>query len=460
MPGFVNCHYHSELAIGPGLYQHIFEKANVYIQGAVGPDRRGGPLLRDPVGADHRDQGRADRHRRHVLRPAPGCEHFGCVPALQAYDDSGPADRVRPGQPGPEHLRARGGRGVPGPAAGRRSPPRSAASPMGYAWPVDDVMASVRARCPTTGTAGTTGSGSSPRPTGRPPAPTSSTGAASRAADDHGTSLITHALETRSEMLFSLERYGKPAVRRLADLGVLGPRDGARALRLGHRRRAGRVRRLGRGGVLQPRLEPAAGRPGSAGSATSWPRAAGSASAPTASRSPTARTSSPELRLASYLQRLPRDVRRGPAGQRGAAARGGGQRRPRDRRRGQAGQPGARQVGGPARRAQGPDLLPARPVRRRAVPGRGPRPGRVRATSTRSGARPGADGGRAGHGRGRGPGAGPVRGGGARTGSTTRRPRSGAGPSSAPWSSRTWRSCTSPGTTRRSSRRTSTTPGG
>jgi cytosine/adenosine deaminase-related metal-dependent hydrolase len=37
MPGFVNCHYHSELAIGPGLYQHVFEKANVHIQGAVGP---------------------------------------------------------------------------------------------------------------------------------------------------------------------------------------------------------------------------------------------------------------------------------------------------------------------------------------------------------------------------------------------------------------------------------------
>ena len=36
LPGFVNCHYHSELAIGPGLYQHIFEKANVHIQGATG----------------------------------------------------------------------------------------------------------------------------------------------------------------------------------------------------------------------------------------------------------------------------------------------------------------------------------------------------------------------------------------------------------------------------------------
>src|SRR5215467_10148237 len=36
LPGFVNCHYHSELAIGPGLYQHIFEKANVHIQAATG----------------------------------------------------------------------------------------------------------------------------------------------------------------------------------------------------------------------------------------------------------------------------------------------------------------------------------------------------------------------------------------------------------------------------------------
>ena|ERR1017187_9682020 len=29
LPGFVNCHYHSELAMGPGLYQHIFEKAKL-----------------------------------------------------------------------------------------------------------------------------------------------------------------------------------------------------------------------------------------------------------------------------------------------------------------------------------------------------------------------------------------------------------------------------------------------
>jgi 5-methylthioadenosine/S-adenosylhomocysteine deaminase len=29
LPGFVNCHYHSELAMGPGLYQHIFEKSKL-----------------------------------------------------------------------------------------------------------------------------------------------------------------------------------------------------------------------------------------------------------------------------------------------------------------------------------------------------------------------------------------------------------------------------------------------
>jgi cytosine/adenosine deaminase-related metal-dependent hydrolase len=41
-----------------------------------------------------------------------------------------------------------------------------------------------------------------------------------QAADEHGTQLITHVLETRAEMLFNLQAYGKSAVRRLADLGM------------------------------------------------------------------------------------------------------------------------------------------------------------------------------------------------------------------------------------------------
>ena len=44
-----------------------------------------------------------------------------------------------------------------------------------------------------------------------------------RLADEHSTGLTTHCLETRSEMTFNIERHGVTAVRRLADLGVLGP---------------------------------------------------------------------------------------------------------------------------------------------------------------------------------------------------------------------------------------------
>ncbi len=35
--------------------------------------------------------------------------------------------------------------------------------------------------------------------------------------------MVSHVLETRAEMFYNLERYGKPALRRLADLGVLTP---------------------------------------------------------------------------------------------------------------------------------------------------------------------------------------------------------------------------------------------
>jgi 5-methylthioadenosine/S-adenosylhomocysteine deaminase len=42
-----------------------------------------------------------------------------------------------------------------------------------------------------------------------------------READEHGTGMITHVLETRAEMMYNLRAHGKTALRRLADLGVL-----------------------------------------------------------------------------------------------------------------------------------------------------------------------------------------------------------------------------------------------
>jgi 5-methylthioadenosine/S-adenosylhomocysteine deaminase len=218
MPGFVNCHYHSELAIGPGLYQHIFERANVHIQGSVGPideeDLYTGVLWGLVSAIRGGQTGTVD-----MYYGRPSLPDFGCEPALRAYDDAGlrtafglvsrdqntyvhePDDQFLARLPADLAAEVRG-------------------SPMGYAWPVDDVMASFeqvfqdwdgrddRIHIVTA-------------PDWTPACSDDLYRRCRAVADDHGTGLITHALETRSEMLFNLRMYGKTAVRRLADLGVL-----------------------------------------------------------------------------------------------------------------------------------------------------------------------------------------------------------------------------------------------
>ena len=164
-------------------------------------------------------------------------------------------------------------------------------SPMGYAWPVDDVMASFerlhgawhgrddRFRIVTA-------------PDWTPACSDDLYRRCRTIADEHGTGMITHALETRSEMFYNLERYGKPGLQRLADIGVLDGGDRARALRVGDRRGAPDLR-----GFRVPSRPTTPGRTcgsraASAGCATSWTQAAGSRSAPMASRSRIGRTSS------------------------------------------------------------------------------------------------------------------------------------------------------------------------
>jgi 5-methylthioadenosine/S-adenosylhomocysteine deaminase len=221
MPGFVNCHYHSELAIGPGLYQHVFEKANVHIQGAVGPvdeqDLYDGILWGLVTAIKGGQTGTVDMYYGRT-----GMEHFGCVPALRAYLDSGlrtafglvSRDQHVYAHEADETFLAR----LPAALADEVR-----ASPMGYAWPVDEVMATFEAL-----SADWHGRDDRIRivtaPDWTPACSDELYRRCVQAAGEHDTSLVTHALETRSEMMFSLERYGKPAVRRLADLGVLGPR--------------------------------------------------------------------------------------------------------------------------------------------------------------------------------------------------------------------------------------------
>jgi 5-methylthioadenosine/S-adenosylhomocysteine deaminase len=220
MPGFINCHYHSELAIGPGLYQFVFERANVFIQAATGDIEEEDLYTGVLWGLVNAIKG-GQTATVDMYYGRPGMTDFGCGPALRAYEDAGlrtafglvSRDQNLYVHEPDERFLAR----LPAALADeiRRSP-------MGYAWPVDDVMAAFeRLSAEWHGRDDRIHLMTAPDWT-----PACSDDLYRRCrdvADDHGTGLITHALETRAEMMFNLERYGKPAVRRLADLGVLTP---------------------------------------------------------------------------------------------------------------------------------------------------------------------------------------------------------------------------------------------
>jgi 5-methylthioadenosine/S-adenosylhomocysteine deaminase len=220
MPGFVNCHYHSELAIGPGLYQHIFEKANVHIQSSTGPisaeDLYDGILWGLITAIKGGQTGVVD-----MYYGRPSLPDFGCEVALQAYADVGlrtsfglvSRDQNKYAHEADAQFLAR----LPAELA-----EEVRNSPMGYAWPVDDVMASYRRLANRWhGYGGRIHLATAPDWT--PACSDELYQRCRREADEFGSLMITHALETRSEMAFNLHAYGKPAVRRLADLGVLTP---------------------------------------------------------------------------------------------------------------------------------------------------------------------------------------------------------------------------------------------
>jgi 5-methylthioadenosine/S-adenosylhomocysteine deaminase len=218
MPGFVNCHYHSELATGPGLYQFIYERAHVYVGSGLGPiseeDLYNGILWGLVTAIRGGQTATVD-----MYYGRPSLAGFGTTAALQAYQDSGLRtmfglvcrDQNTIVHEEDEQFLRR----LPAELADevRRSQ-------MGIAWPLDRVF-------------GTYGSllrewhGRQGRiqiaaaPDWTPSCSDELYLRCHRFAGEHDTGMLTHAVETRSEALFSMERYGKPAVQRLADLGVL-----------------------------------------------------------------------------------------------------------------------------------------------------------------------------------------------------------------------------------------------
>lgn len=220
MPGFVNCHYHSELATGPGLYQYIYERAHVYVGSGLGPiaeqDLYNAILWGLVTAIKGGQTGTVD-----MYYGRPSLSDFGCPAALQAYADAGMRTMfglVCRDQNTIVHEEDE--------AFLRRLPTDLAdevrQSPMGLAWPLDRVFGTYQTLLKEWhGRDGRIQIAAAPDWT--PACSDELYLRCHRFAREHDTGMLTHAVETRSEAMFSMERYGKPAVQRLADLGVLDP---------------------------------------------------------------------------------------------------------------------------------------------------------------------------------------------------------------------------------------------
>jgi len=220
LPGFVAGHYHSEVGVGPGIYDSLFEIANIYshflfkemseedfynaILVTLMQALRGG--ITCTVDAFY---GR------------PGLPDFGLDVALQAYHDLG----MRTGlgmtirdQNLYVHEEDQ--------AFLSRLPKQLAEevrrSPMGYALPVEAVFAAYERVA-----SAWDGRDDLIRvllaPDWTPACSDELYRRCRRVANEMGTGIMTHMVETRSEMQFNIKRYGKTAMERLNDLGVLGP---------------------------------------------------------------------------------------------------------------------------------------------------------------------------------------------------------------------------------------------
>jgi 5-methylthioadenosine/S-adenosylhomocysteine deaminase len=220
LPGFVNAHYHTECWTARGLIGTIFEYSNLFI-GAGAPivDEEALELLAT-VGLVHAVRG-GQTTTVDAFYGKPAMPLLGAEPVLRAYEKVGLRTALG------VTLRDQNIYAHQDDAAFLSRLPATvaaevAASPLGYAWPVGDVLEAF----------GKLHSRWHDRdgrfrfllaPDWTPACSDELFRLARRTASDFGTGLTTHVLETRSELMWNLTTHGKPAVRRLADLGVLGP---------------------------------------------------------------------------------------------------------------------------------------------------------------------------------------------------------------------------------------------
>ena len=220
MPGFVNGHFHSGGPASQGMAQYIFERANVHVHGNRAPLTE-----EDLYHATLMSLIRCIRGGQTAIIDfnygRPGMAQYGWPAILRAYEALGM--RAALGVvTRDENIYVHG----ENEAFLATLPPSLAdeirASPMGYAWPVDDVLAAYEELVKEwDGRDGRIRVILAPDWT---PACSDALYRRNRElANTYATGVTTHVLETRSEMIYNLKRYGRTAMRRLADIGLLGP---------------------------------------------------------------------------------------------------------------------------------------------------------------------------------------------------------------------------------------------
>ena len=220
MPGFINCHFHSDSAAGPGLFDTIFELNNVQMNAGSGQGTEEDVYTVTQHALMTAIKG-GQTASVNMFYGSGSHELFGADAALRAYADIGfrgafglvSRDQNRYVHEPDEQFLAR----LPSDLADEVR-----ASGMGYAKPVDDVFAAFE-------TLARRWQDYDDRirvivaPDWTPACSDDLYRRCRRLANEYATGITSHVLETRAEMLFNLNTHGVPAVERLDRLGVLGP---------------------------------------------------------------------------------------------------------------------------------------------------------------------------------------------------------------------------------------------
>ena len=218
VPGFINGHFHSLGAGSPGLFQYVFERMNtrIFRRALSDEDTRTITLVSLMRAVRGGQTAAVDFNSGNPL-----LDDFGNPPILDAYRTIGM--RVALGMvTRDQNIYVHTDDELFLASLPSELAEEVRESTMGYAWPTEDVVAAYRrVHAEWDGHDGRLRVILAPDWT---PACSDALYLLNRRlADEHATGITTHALETRFEMLFNLETYGKTAMRRLADLGVLGP---------------------------------------------------------------------------------------------------------------------------------------------------------------------------------------------------------------------------------------------